>query len=227
MRRIDLLCKLMGPLMIALVDSASSRIAILATGAMTTISVLVEYFTIVRVYDFVPALGASKITDNDTRSTSRTFGALIRNMLAKSSVYIRHPAMLPSLSLALLYLTVLSFAGQMITYLIALGLPSALIGALRGVSAFSELSATWIAPRLMARIGPIRAGLWFLHWQIFCVTVACLFFWLDHNTTLTAIGSVSAVIASRVGLWGYDLSAQIIVQEVRHCHTICYALNSR
>lgn len=136
--------------------------------------------------------------------------------------YARHPAFLPSFSLALLYLTVLSFAGQMITYLLALGLSSGLIGVLRGVSAVFELSATWFAPKIMARIGPVRAGIWFINWEILCVAIACAFFWIDLSPAYTAIGTVSAVIASRVGLWGFDLSAQIIVQEVsplRKCIT--------
>lgn len=49
MRRIDLFCKLVGPLVIALVDGFSSRVAIFATFAMTCISVGVEYFAIAKV----------------------------------------------------------------------------------------------------------------------------------------------------------------------------------
>jgi iron-regulated transporter 1 len=36
-------------------------------------------------------------------------------------LYVHHPAFLPSLAGALLYLTVLSFAGQMVTYLLSAG----------------------------------------------------------------------------------------------------------
>lgn len=36
---------------------------------------------------------------------------------------------------------------------------------------------------------------------------------MDLSPIAATIGTVSAVIASRVGLWGFDLSAQIIVQE--------------
>ena len=50
MRRIDLLCKLTAPLAIAVVDSVSSKLAMEVTGAMTLLSVAVEYFAIARVF---------------------------------------------------------------------------------------------------------------------------------------------------------------------------------
>lgn len=49
MRRIDLFCKLVGPLAIALVDGFSTRIAIWTVMILSGTSVLVEYFTIAKV----------------------------------------------------------------------------------------------------------------------------------------------------------------------------------
>ncbi|EME87965.1 uncharacterized protein MYCFIDRAFT_12962, partial [Pseudocercospora fijiensis CIRAD86] len=213
MRRIDLCCKLIGPLAIAFVDAASPRVAILATGVMTATSVLVEYFTIAMVYQQITALQEPKNIALHRRRSSESVWSCFKSSLSGTAIYLRHPALLPSFCLALLYLTVLSFSGQMITYLIALGLSSGLIGGLRGISALFELSATWIAPRVISRIGSIRAGSWFINWEIICVVIACAFFWLDYGLTIAAIGTVSAVIASRIGLWGFDLSAQIIIQE--------------
>lgn len=46
MRRIDLVCKLCGPLFIALVNGASTKIAILVTLGTNVVSVVVEYFAI-------------------------------------------------------------------------------------------------------------------------------------------------------------------------------------
>jgi iron-regulated transporter 1 len=215
MRRIDLFCKLIGPLAIASVDSISSSLAMIVTGSTTVISILVEYFTIARVYDAVPALRARKplpVTRQRSRNNAWTS---CKTYFAKTGRYMRHPAFLPSFSLALLHLTVLSFSGQMITYLIALDVSSGLIGVLRGISALFEICATWIAPKIMTSIGPVRAGIWFLNWEITCLAVACAFFWWDVSPTIVAAGTVSMVVASRIGLWGFDLSAQIIVQDVR------------
>ncbi|RMZ07614.1 hypothetical protein D0860_05034 [Hortaea werneckii] len=212
MRRIDLFCKLVGPLVISFVDATSTKLAIVVTGSMTCASVLVEYFTIARVYYLVPELGKSKETSS--AESSPWFKGMTHTWLRGLPAYVKHPAFLPSFALALLYMTVLSFNGQMITYLIAIGVSSGAVGVLRGVAALFELSATWLGPILMKRIGAVRAGIWFLNWQLACVGVACLFFWLPGTSRIIlAAGTISAVVASRLGLWGFDLSAQIIVQE--------------
>jgi len=49
MRRIDLICKLIGPLFIALIDGISTEVAIIINFLMNVASVLVEYFAIARV----------------------------------------------------------------------------------------------------------------------------------------------------------------------------------
>jgi iron-regulated transporter 1 len=215
MRRIDLFCKLVGPLAISLIDGFSTTLAVAITGGMTILSVMIEYWSIALVYNGVPALQAQKCTIPGPPSASgHTLRQLIQRSLKGILLYVNHPAFLPSLSLALLYMTVLSFSGQMITYLLSLGLSSGVTGALRAISAAAEMSATWLAPKVTHHIGSERAGIWFLNWQILCVTVAGLFFWIDVSPTVSAVGTVTAVIASRVGLWGFDLSAQTIVQEV-------------
>ena len=219
MRRIDLFCKLFAPLFISLMDSWSTKMAILVTGAMTAVSVLVEYFTIARVHSAVRTLQTSMQPQNAPRpqyGLAKRIQNTSKDIFTGLVTYGGHRAFLPSFALALLYLTVLSFNGQMITYLLAIGFNSAIIGALRGVSAIFELSATWAAPKVMERIGPVRSGIWFINWQIFCVSIACMLFWIteDSQHQLAAAGAtVAAVIVSRIGLWGFDLSAQIIVQE--------------
>lgn len=49
MRRIDLFCKLGGPLFISLIDGASVRVATLLTLGINALSVAVEYFAIAKV----------------------------------------------------------------------------------------------------------------------------------------------------------------------------------
>ncbi|KAK0302605.1 hypothetical protein LTR82_017816 [Friedmanniomyces endolithicus] len=216
MRRIDLFCKLAAPLVIALVDAASTSIAILVAGLLTIVSVPVEYFAIARVHRAIPALSEPKparALPTNQATPSRSILHSCKDALGSTALYVHHPAFLPSLALALLYLTVLSFAGQMITYLLSIGVSSGIIALLRGVAAVFEMSATWLGPSLMQRIGTIRAGIWFINWQIFCVAGACLCLWINTSSTVAAAGTVAAVIASRVGLWGFDLCVQIIVQE--------------
>ncbi|EMD00732.1 hypothetical protein BAUCODRAFT_118471 [Baudoinia panamericana UAMH 10762] len=216
MRRIDLFCKLVGPLVISIVDAASPQAAILITGGLTVLSVAIEYVSIARVHKAVPALRAIRAREHllqDAPQPRRSFSTASSTYMSGTLSYFRHPAFLPSFSLALLYLTVLSFSGQMITYLLSLGLSPWLVGLLRGIAAVFELSATWLAPALMHHIGAIRTGIWFINFEVLCVTIACLFFWLGPQTMVATCGIVAAVMASRVGLWGFDLSAQIIIQD--------------
>lgn len=49
MRRIDLICKLIGPLFIALVNGMSTEVAILVNLGMNVASVVVEYYAIAKV----------------------------------------------------------------------------------------------------------------------------------------------------------------------------------
>jgi iron-regulated transporter 1 len=106
-------------------------------------------------------------------------------------------------------------SGQQITYLISAGYTSLAIGLVRALSTTFELSATWIAPRLMRKIGATRAGMWFLSWQIGWLGGAVSFFWVERKPIVAASGLVAGTILSRIGLWGYDLSAQFIIQQVR------------
>jgi iron-regulated transporter 1 len=104
----------------------------------------------------------------------------------------------------------------MVTYLLSAGYTSTYIGLVRTLSVAFEMSATWLAPLAMNKIGPTRAGLWFINWQAVCVVVAISFFWGTQLPFLAASGLVFGVIASRIGLWGFDLCVQIIIQEVNY-----------
>lgn len=133
------------------------------------------------------------------------------------SLYFYHPAFLPSFAGALLYLTVLSFAGQMVTYLLSAGYSSTQVGIARTFAVVIEILATWLAPWLMGRIGPVRAGLWLVNWQVVCLVAGTMVFWAFRSRpNISASGLVVGTIFSRVGLRGFDLCTQIIIQEVSH-----------
>lgn len=220
MRRIDLFCKLIGPLSIALIAGVSTNVAIFVTFAMTAASVFVEYYAIARVYYEVEDLQLRSEPSQDSQPTdgsvaSPAVGSHARQTFRSCISYIQHPAFLPSFSLSLLYLTVLTFGGQMVTYLLSVGFSSISIGLLRTLSTIFELSSTWLAPKAMHKIGAIRCGIWFLNWQIIWVVIAVTMLWIEVPQKYAVLGLLAGTIASRVGLWGFDLSAQVIVQEVR------------
>ncbi|KAI9768926.1 MAG: hypothetical protein M1840_004522 [Geoglossum simile] len=224
MRRIDLFCKLLGPLVIGFLDGFSTKIAVLTTFGWNVASVVTEYYAIAKVYKIVPALQRSPAVDDEdseltptnldsAHQSSRRVIDWVRSFFGGVLFYYHSPAFLPSLSASLLYFTVLSFAGQMITYLLSVGYTPTHITIARTVSVLSEISATWIAPKVMSRIGPIRSGIWFISWQMIFLAVAVGIFWNSEQPLVAASGLVGGVILSRVGLRGFDLSTQIIVQE--------------
>ncbi|KAL5117258.1 hypothetical protein ACEQ8H_004817 [Pleosporales sp. CAS-2024a] len=228
MRRIDLICKLIAPVGIGLLDGGhSTRIAIWLVFAQNAISVAVEYWAIKHLYDAIPELGQSKgpETSQDcvtllstTTTTTTNLGSATKkpekNFLAPYKSYIQNPAFLASFALSLLYLTVLSFASQMTTYLLTLGFTSTHVSIMRLVSVLLEISATCAAPWLMARIGAVRSGLWFINEQLISIALA-IGLWLYYmDKPITAgIVLVSGVAFSRLGLWGFDLSVQFLVQD--------------
>lgn len=225
MRRIDLFCKLLGPLCIALIDGASTKIAIGVVFGTNALSVFVEYVAIRWVYHDTPNLGTRASTAEDAAagaakrpSRVQAITCHIKKTLAEAKSYIKHDAFFPSFALSLLYFTVLSFSGQMVTFLISVNYTSTSIGLMRTAAVIFELAATWLAPTVMKRIGPVRSGLWSINWQLCCLVPSVAIFWTLIDAHMAALALVSGVILSRVGLWGFDLSIQIIVQEVSTLH---------
>lgn len=148
------------------------------------------------------------------RSPSEGVRGVLRETLAPWREYVASPVFLASFALSLLYLTVLSFGASMVTYLLHSGFNSLEVSCMRIGSVLAELSGTWIAPIIMNRIGPIRSGLWFLNWQFACVVGATVAFVLWDESKPVAESLIVGVALSRIGLWGFDLSVQFLVQDV-------------
>jgi iron-regulated transporter 1 len=175
----------------------------------------------VQVYHQVAALQCPKSTPH---TTPLDFGnrqspwVSVKHGLKKTfydlRLYFTHPVFFPSFAVALLYCTVLSFGGVMVTYLLSSGYNSSQIAAMRTISVAFEVLATWIGPWLMKKIGPVRAGLWFLSWQLGCLSIGVSIFWrYADNVLVSTLALVGSSMLSRIGLWGVDLSAQVIIQE--------------
>ena len=72
----------------------------------------------------------------------------------------------------------------------------------------------------MKHIGLVRTGLWSITWQMTWLAGGVLWFFCYYGrgypstNLMPAAGLAAAVAFSRIGLWGFDLSAQNIVQDV-------------
>jgi iron-regulated transporter 1 len=104
----------------------------------------------------------------------------------------------------------------MVTYLLSAGYSPSNVGLVRTLAVVFEILATWVAPWLMGWIGPIRAGAWLLNAQLVCLVTGITLFWVfEDKPIISASALVGSTIVSRLGLRGFDLCAQLIVQDVR------------
>lgn len=219
MRRIDLICKLVAPVVISLVDALSTEVAVWTTLGVNVLSVLVEYRAIEQVYKSVPGLTRtslpSEAADSSQQRTTPNVMERIHNALTPWREYVSNRVFLASFALSLLYLTVLAFGTTMTTYLLDTGFSPFQVSIMRIGAVIAELMGTWAAPFVMNRIGPIRSGLWFINWQFGCLAVAAAgFLFQDPNSQSVALSLICGVALSRIGLWGFDLSVQYLIQEV-------------
>jgi iron-regulated transporter 1 len=230
MRRIDLFCKLVAPVVISLVDGLSTNVAVWTVLGVNVLCVFIEYIAIAQVYKAIPELvrtasvptddGSGAVEDAPEHPTANQESMiksaihLVKRAASPWREYVASPVFLASFALSLLYLTVLSFGTTMVTYLLHTGFDPLQVSCMRIGAVLAELSGTWAAPFIMGRIGPIRSGLWFLNWQLGCLATAAVAFALyDSNSRLVAVSLILGVALSRIGLWGFDLSVQFLVQE--------------
>ncbi|CAO1622252.1 unnamed protein product [Parajaminaea phylloscopi] len=160
--------------------------------------------------------------------------------------FMRLPTLPTSVALALLYTSVLSFDSTFLTYLKQShpsALPSgyasngivtvhpphgthsptisyrdAFISGMRAVCVLAGLAGTYLMPWMTRRIGLVRTGSWCLAQQTVSLVPSVLCLWhgvgLQWNTALLFTG----LAASRVGLWGYDLTQLSLLQQQLYGH---------
>lgn len=88
-----------------------------------------------------------------------------------------------------------------------------LIAGLRAIAVIVGIAATFFAPPIIRWIGPIRSGIWFLSWQVVFLSPVLITIFLPLSRTLQGGLLVGFVSISRLGLWGFDLSEQYLVQQ--------------
>ncbi|XP_039136010.1 solute carrier family 40 member 1 isoform X3 [Dioscorea cayenensis subsp. rotundata] len=193
-----------------------------------------QYWLLTSVYNGIPALintdeqrKAKPITSNLLENESyfnenTSFAHLhwwnrIPEMLSKIPfldawiLYSKQQVVLPGVSLALLYFTVLSFGTLMTATLQWKGIPAYIIGLARGFSAIVGISATMIYPIVHSHISTLRTGLWSIwtQWSFLLLCLASI--WIKNNG-VSAWMLMGGVAASRLGLWMFDLS---VIQQMQ------------
>ena len=117
MRRIDLFCKLAGPLFVSLLTIRSSSFTALFLAGSNLISFPFEYYFILVVHKRFPNLA---IKPPAPAHISQPFVRQIlqwpHRTMSSWKTYYRSPLFSASLSLCILYFTVLSFGGRTLSF---------------------------------------------------------------------------------------------------------------
>lgn len=162
MRRIDLVCKLIAPILISIVVSVSNtKIGVLVVGGMSAASWAAEILCAKRIWNRNPRLKAPKVVRTQTTidesagfsvqcDHSRNFFGRLSNGLGRFvqdfKNYFSSTVWTPSLALSLLHISTLTYSGTFITYLLNVGFSLDLITFARAAGSLVEISSTVVTP---------------------------------------------------------------------------------
>ncbi|TVY93896.1 Solute carrier family 40 member [Lachnellula willkommii] len=157
MRRIDLICKLIAPILISVIVSATSvQIGVVIVGAMSTASWGVELLCAKRVWDLNPRLRILKtieIGDSNTMlqslppsSSCHKISRALRRYGQDFENYFSSEVWIPSMSLSFLHISVLTYSATFITFLLNAGFSLDLITIARAAGSIVEISSTVVTP---------------------------------------------------------------------------------
>ena len=209
----------------AIATCASLAAAVAAMGAFAVLACAAELPVVAHLAAGSPALeamGSRRASVDEPRgqaSVDEPRGQAAAPGLASPSAmaaaYAAEPAARPALSLAVLYMTVLSFGNIMTGYLKAEGALDAEVAAFRGSGAVTGLLAAVLYSGLH-RCLSLRAsgtlGVWFQLANVVGAAVAC-----HPDVPLPPRARFACLVVfvccSRFGLWTFDMSVTQMIQE--------------
>ncbi|KAL7628232.1 hypothetical protein AAE478_002431 [Parahypoxylon ruwenzoriense] len=163
MRRIDLVCKLISPILISVVISAlgSVRLGVVFTGLTSLVSVPIEVFSAKRVWNNNALLQAPRpVAPPQPAATSprasRSWIARSRQYFHGFEMYFGTIVWIPSVALALLHFNMLTWRATFVTYLINRGYSLNTITVARAIGSVFEISSTVITPRGIEYMGKVQ-----------------------------------------------------------------------
>ncbi|KAK7970755.1 Solute carrier family 40 member 1 [Apiospora saccharicola] len=156
MRRIDLVCKLVSPILISVVISAagdSVRIGVIYSALTSLISIPIETVSAKGVWNSSPVLRVPKLKKEAPEAASVPAPAQavpwtsrVRHFFKGFEMYFSTAVWVPSIALALLHFNMMTWRATFITYLINIGYSIPTITLARAVGSVFEISSTVATP---------------------------------------------------------------------------------
>jgi iron-regulated transporter 1 len=219
LKRVDLISKLGAPLFVSLVFSFTTvPITILAMGGISTITTIVEWVCLIKVYKANPGLRRRHIPTQDTISNELTDEETIPETIEKTNIFsdlknaVYNLEFRTCVCIAMLYLNVLSFGPVMVSYLLQRGVHATVIAVVRGLGVVVGIVATITYPYFTTKIGIPRTGLWAIQFELLFLGLACASFLMTQSVWSIVLFLVGVNI-SRFGLWTFDLAQTQLIQE--------------
>ncbi|XP_013776717.1 solute carrier family 40 member 1-like [Limulus polyphemus] len=189
MRRIDLIAKLLAPLLVGQIMTLSSIIAAIFLAGWNFIGVFFEYWLLWRVYKSVPQLAVKApaevpATNSVEHQRSGCCSSVKRHFLeffGGWKIYFSHEVCPAGLGLAFLFMTVLGFDSITIGYCYTQGVSEAVMGGMTGLAGFTGVIGTIAYPAMRKRVGLERTGLFGLFSQICCASLCVISIWLPGS----------------------------------------------
>ncbi|KAJ7648655.1 Ferroporti-1 [Mycena polygramma] len=234
LRQINLLCKLLAPLFVSFLtvtyDSSGEHpsVSIAVLAGITVLTMAFELYWIQIVYSRFPILAAEQLrkdTERHIRSADvadlpaapGTLGSAVN--LTDWQEFVRLPVFMSSVSISLLYLTVLSFDGTMLGYLKTLDFRDDFLAEMRGICVITGLIGTVVTVPLETKLGSARAGSWSIWSMVICLLpVMASFYIFGPRDTLGAVLLFGGMALSRIGLWSFDLIQTKQLQDALSTH---------
>ncbi|KAG3068436.1 hypothetical protein PI124_g21589 [Phytophthora idaei] len=225
LRRIDLACKLLGPLAFGIIMDFAGRdpttramIGASTVAIWNGLSTPLEYFMTRDIYTLVPQLALKEESLEPSNGEELQASADGQSMLTRYAGmwrnYSRHPVFLLSFSYCALYMTVLDNGSLNTAYLKWRGVPDSLLGSSRGAGAVFGLLGTVLFPYLRRTISRLERvavlSIW-LFW-LFLAPVLVAFL-LAGESRASDYVMLCCMVGARMWLWSADLAETQLMQE--------------
>eukprot|EP00930_Biecheleria_cincta_P000768 TRINITY_DN10185_c0_g1_i1.p1 TRINITY_DN10185_c0_g1~~TRINITY_DN10185_c0_g1_i1.p1 ORF type:complete len:470 (-),score=81.54 TRINITY_DN10185_c0_g1_i1:410-1819(-) len=235
LRRIDLSCKIIAPIASgAVMSSLSPASAAAAVAAANVLAWPIEAYCLRTVWADAwcrarlddpggkssskqVATGASALPDSANACPPGSGEALAAEGKV-FQLYFAQRGLWPStFALSMLHFTVLSFGQVMTAYVMTLGIDAWIVAFYRSLGEIFGVTATVLAPRIVARWGAASSATIFIWMQVAMLVPATVgaSSWARSNLSPACASAllVGGVGTSRLGLWGFDLSVTQLLQE--------------
>ncbi|KAH7290705.1 hypothetical protein KP509_30G060300 [Ceratopteris richardii] len=214
LRRVDLICEIIGPFVFGLALSKYSSVQCILISCVTAIVSLPLLILLVHhtynVSNGVLDRPSMPIAADNKQSSSPGLKVFTQGWI----LYLVQPILPASIAYVLLsFNNVLAPSSLMTTFLTQRGLNPAVIGSYRGACALMGFLATYLASLLIGKFGTIKAGAISLTCQTSLLIGAVLLYFLCPMQNQSILFFfLLLVVLSRLGHWAYDMVIAQIFQ---------------